>query len=88
MMQNGLPEEVRALLPYRSMNALNTVGYRELFHHLDGTITLDQAVTDIKTNTRRYAKRQMTWLRRDTSLHWFAPDEREKILKFLKSGNR
>lgn len=88
MMQNGLLEEVRSLLPYRNLNALNTVGYRELFHHLDGTITLSQAVTDIKTNTRRYAKRQMTWLHRDASLHWFTPDQGEKIMQFLESGNR
>ena len=65
MMEDGLLEEVRGLLPYRDLNALNTVGYRELFDYLDGKCTLEQAVTDIKTHTRRYAKRQITWFKRE-----------------------
>ncbi len=68
MMQSGLLEEARALYPHRELNALQTVGYRELFNYLDGRISLEQAVTDIKTNTRRYAKRQLTWLRKQDSL--------------------
>ena len=65
MMEEGLLEEARGLLPYRDLNALNTVGYRELFDCFDGKCTLEQAVTDIKTHTRRYAKRQITWFKRE-----------------------
>ena len=65
MMADGLLEEARGLYPYRDLNALNTVGYRELFDHFDGKCTLEQAVTDIKTHTRRYAKRQLTWFKRE-----------------------
>jgi len=70
MMENGLLEEVRSLLPYRELNALQTVGYTELFDHLDGKASLDQAVEAIKMNTRRYAKRQMTWFHKDPSIRW------------------
>ena len=85
MMQEGLLEEVKGLLPYRNVNALNTVGYKELFDYLDGNYSLDQAVEKIKTNTRRFAKRQMTWFRKDREINWFHPDEFEKILQMLKS---
>jgi tRNA dimethylallyltransferase len=75
MMEEGLLDEVRSLLSFRHFNALNTVGYKELFSYLDGAITLEQAVLNIKTNTRQYAKRQLTWFRKDTDIHWFVPDE-------------
>lgn len=75
MMQQGLLEEVRQLLPFRFHNALQTVGYKELFQYLDGLISLDQAVADIKTNTRQYAKRQMTWFRKDPDIQWIHPDQ-------------
>ena len=65
MMEDGLLEEARSLLPYRNLNPLNTVGYKELFDYFDGKCTLEQAVTDIKTHTRRYAKRQITWFKRE-----------------------
>ncbi len=65
MMEDGLLEEARGLLQYRDLNALNTVGYRELFSYMDGKCTLEQAVADIKTHTRRYAKKQLTWFKRD-----------------------
>lgn len=65
MMEQGLLEEARQLLPYRDLNALNTVGYKELFDYFDGKCSLKQAVEDIKTHTRRYAKRQLTWFKRD-----------------------
>ena len=65
MMADGLLEEARTLLPYRHLNALNTVGYRELFDYFDGKCPLEQAVADIKTHTRRYAKRQLTWFKRE-----------------------
>ena len=65
-------EEARALYPYRHLNALNTVGYKELFDYFEGKLTLEQAVTDIQTHTRRYAKRQMTWFKRDGSYQWIS----------------
>jgi tRNA dimethylallyltransferase len=70
MMESGLLDEVKSLKSCRNLNALNTVGYRELFDYLDGLITLENAVEKIKTNTRRYAKRQMTWFKRDKEIHW------------------
>jgi tRNA dimethylallyltransferase len=74
MMADGLLEEVRSLLPYRAHNALQTVGYRELFEYLDGKVKLEEAVENIKTSTRQYAKRQLTWFRRDRSTVWMAQD--------------
>ena len=70
MMKDGLLDEVSALVPYRAHNALLTVGYRELFDHLDGNCTLEQAVLNIQTNTRQYAKRQMTWFKKDKEIQW------------------
>ena len=70
MMARGLLAEVEGLLPFRENNALQTVGYRELFQYIDGTLTLDQAVEEIKKNTRHYAKRQMTWFTKDPEVHW------------------
>lgn len=70
MMKDGLLEEARRLLPAAGLNALQTVGYRELFDFFNGKITLEQAVTDIKTHTRRYAKRQLTWLRKQEGITW------------------
>jgi tRNA dimethylallyltransferase len=70
MIGAGLVEEVKSLLPFRSHNALQTVGYREIFEYLDGGCSLEQTVTDIKTNTRQYAKRQMTWFTKDKDIHW------------------
>jgi tRNA dimethylallyltransferase len=72
MMEDGLLEEVRSLLPYRHLNALQTVGYAEIFDYLDGKITLEEAVERIKINTRQYAKRQMTWFRKDKEIQWFS----------------
>jgi tRNA dimethylallyltransferase len=79
MVQVGLVEEVKSLLPYRELNALRTVGYSEIFDFLDNKITLKQAMEDIKTNTRRYAKRQMTWFRRDSAIKWFLPAKVDDI---------
>ena len=84
MMQEGLLEEVKELLPYRNLNALNTVGYRELFDYLDGKYSLDEAVEKIKTNTRRFAKRQMTWFRKDREITWFHPDDVHLIHKLIQ----
>lgn len=71
MVERGLVEEARELLPERSINALQTVGYRELFEFFDGKVSLPQAVANIKTNTRHYAKRQLTWFKRDEEINWF-----------------
>jgi tRNA dimethylallyltransferase len=73
MLQAGLLEEVKSLLPHKHLNALRTVGYAELFDYLDGISTLEEAVEKIKTNTRQYAKRQLTWFRKDTEFKWFHP---------------
>jgi len=75
MMSDGLLDEVRSLLPYREHNALQTVGYRELFDYLEGKYPLDTAITNIKTNTRQYAKRQLTWFRRNLSTQWIGPND-------------
>ncbi|SFZ94570.1 tRNA dimethylallyltransferase [Flaviramulus basaltis] len=71
MMKQGLLKEVKTLLPYKDLNALNTVGYRELFNYLDGTWELDFAVSEIKKNSRRFAKRQLTWFKRNENTFWF-----------------
>jgi tRNA dimethylallyltransferase len=84
MIENGLIEEVKQLVPYRHLNALQTVGYTEIFQYLDGSITKEEAITLIKQHTRQYAKRQLTWFRKDTGYHWFLPNA-EAIMDFLKS---
>jgi tRNA dimethylallyltransferase len=71
MMHNGLLEEVKNLHPNRSLNALQTVGYRELFDYLDGKTNLEFAIEEIKKNTRRFAKRQLTWFKRTENVLWF-----------------
>jgi tRNA dimethylallyltransferase len=70
MMQEGFLDEARMLLAYQKLNALQTVGYKELFDHLNGEMTLEEAVEKIKTNTRQYAKRQMTWFKKDKEVKW------------------
>ena len=85
MIADGLVDEVKNLEQFRDANALKTVGYREIFDYLNGTISLEQAIEQIKTNTRRYAKRQITWFSRDKEMFWFHPDEKEKIIDFIKS---
>lgn len=72
MIEQGLVNEVRRLLPYRKINALQTVGYRELFEFFDGKVSLTEAITNIKTNTRHYAKRQITWFKRDSGIWWYS----------------
>ena len=83
MMEQGLLEEAKALYPKRQLNALNTVGYKELFSYFDGDCTLAEAVEQIKIHTRQYAKRQMTWLRRDSNYRWITPDEVNDVAKAL-----
>lgn len=85
MMADGLVEEVKLLIPFRKYNALNTVGYSELFDYLDGKIALEDAVAAIKQNTRRFAKRQLTWFRRDEEVNWFEPDQSKQIIDFVEN---
>ena len=85
MMKDGLLEEVQSLLPQRSLNALKTVGYTELIKHLDGEITLDFALDQIKQHTRNYAKRQLTWLRRYHDLYWLDPNSITPLLEQVLS---
>jgi tRNA dimethylallyltransferase len=84
MIQHGLIDEARSLNHSRHFNALNTVGYKEIFDYLEGKITLEQAVSLIKRNTRRYARRQLAWFRRDKSIVWFKPDDIEAVVDFIK----
>lgn len=82
MIENGLLEEVISLKNYRHKNALQTVGYKELFEYLDGNISLEFAIEEIKKNSRRYAKRQLTWYRKDESVHWFNYLNTDEIIGF------
>jgi tRNA dimethylallyltransferase len=84
MIADGLVEEIRSLEKHRGVNALKTVGYQEIFSYFDGTFTLDEAIEKIKTNTRRYAKRQITWFKRDKDINWFLPAERKRIIEGLQ----
>ncbi len=85
MLQQGLLQEVQGLLPWRNLNALQTVGYSELFEYIDGHCILEEATDAIKRNTRRYAKRQMTWFNRDADIHWFTPSAIREILNWCSS---
>lgn len=87
MIDEGLEEEARRLYPFRTLNALQTVGYREFFEYFDGRIPYEQAVELIKRNSRRYAKRQLTWFRRDTEIRWFAPADDEAMINYIDFGN-
>jgi tRNA dimethylallyltransferase len=88
MMEEGLETEARAALPYRELNALQTVGYKELFLYFDGEITKEEAVALIQRNSRRYAKRQLTWFRRDEEVAWFRPDEDATIIEHIESATK
>lgn len=85
MVELGLVEEARQLYPLRGYTALKTVGYRELFEHFDGHITLEKAIELIKRNSRRYAKRQLTWWARDNEIEWFSPFEPDKVIEYIVS---
>ncbi len=84
MMEQGLLEEAKARYPKRDLNALNTVGYKELFAYFDGICTLEEAVEQIKIHTRQYAKRQMTWLRKDSSYQWITPEDFDNTVSVLR----
>ena len=83
MMADGLLKEAKQMLPYRNENALNTVGYKELFNYFDDVWSLEEAVERIKGNTRRYARKQLTWFKRDKLMKWFNPNEQESITKYI-----
>lgn len=80
MMEQGLLKEVENLIPHKSLNALQTVGYKEFFSYFDGNCTLENAVVELKKNTRHYAKRQMTWFKKDEAVQWFQPNDVEMII--------
>ena len=84
MMQAGLLDEARHLYHLKHLNALNTVGYKEMFTHIDGTWTLDEAVERLKGNTRRYARKQLTWFKNDSQMTWFSPNDKQLILNHIK----
>lgn len=86
MMQQGLLGEVERNACNRALNALNTVGYKELFNYLDGTWTLDEAVERIKGNTRRYARKQLTWFKKDETMRWFSPNDEKEIINYIENG--
>ena len=85
MIAGGLLEEVKTMYPKRSLNALNTVGYKELFDYIDGRWPLEEAVERIKGNTRRYARKQLTWYKKDDQIRWFHPDEITTIIDYIIS---
>lgn len=84
MMEAGLLDEARSVYPYKHLNSLNTVGYKELFAYFDGNCTLDEAVDLIKRNSRKYARKQLTWFRRDNEIAWFEPEQIQDIISFTE----
>jgi tRNA dimethylallyltransferase len=86
MIDAGLVDEVKNLLPYRQMNALKTVGYAEIIDFLEGKIDLQKAIEEIKIHTRQYAKRQMTWFKKDKVLKWFSPLDGDLIFEYINES--
>lgn len=86
MMMQGLEEEARQVYPKRHLNSLNTVGYRELFDYFDGICTREEAIFKIKSNTRRYMRKQLTWFKKDEKIRWFSPDNIEEILNYIANS--
>ncbi len=83
MMDAGLLEEAKAVYCFRNLNSLNTVGYKELFSYFDGTCSLDEAIDLIQRNTRKYARKQLTWFRHDQQIKWFEPDQTQEIIDYV-----
>lgn len=88
MIEEGMIEEALQVYPKRTLNSLNTVGYKELFEYLDGLTTLDEAIFKIQSNTRRYARKQLTWYKKDTAFQWFNPDNIEEILNYVHTDRK
>lgn len=86
MMQEGLEEEARKVYPKRQFNSLSTVGYRELFEYFDGLCTLEEAITKIQSNTRRYMRKQLTWFKKDDKIQWFSPNNIEEIINYISKS--
>lgn len=86
MIDDGLEKEARNLYKYRNLNALNTVGYKEMFNYFDDTWSFDRAIEMIQQNSRRYAKKQMSWFGKDKDIKWFHPDQTDEIVQFVKSN--
>ena len=85
MVSEGLLDEAKSMYPKRHLNSLNTVGYKEVFEYFDGKVSLNEAIENIKINTRQYAKRQMTWLRKNNDYKWFTVDEQDEMLKYINA---
>ena len=85
MIEEGLLEEARSVYPYRTLNSLNTVGYKEMFNYLDGTWELPFAIEKIKQNSRIYSRKQMTWFKRDEEIQWFHPEQETEILDYINT---
>lgn len=83
MMEQGMIEEAKAVYPQKGLNALNTVGYKELFAYFDGNISLDDAILKIQSNTRQYMRKQVTWFKRDNEIKWFSPTNIEEIINYI-----
>ena len=86
MIENGLIEEVRQLYPFKHLNSLNTVGYKEFFAHFDGEYDINKAIELVKRNSRRYAKKQLTWFKRDKEIKWYHPQNCDKIINFIEQN--
>lgn len=86
MVEEGLINEARCMLPHRNDKALNTIGYKELFQHFDGKITLDEAIRQIQSDSREYARKQLTWFKKDKSITWFHPDQTDEIIKHIDAN--
>lgn len=87
MLEAGLLDEVRQFYPYKQYNSLNTVGYKEIFGYFDGEYDLEEAIRLIKRNSRHYAKRQLTWFKRDKSIYWFHPSQFDEIVKTIRNNS-
>ena len=85
MIDEGMIKEALRVYPKRTLSSLNTVGYKEMFEYLDGLTTLDEAIFKIQSNTRKYARKQLTWYKKDDDLQWFNPDNVEEILKYIST---
>ena len=85
MIDEGMIKEALHVYPKRTLNSLNTVGYKEMFEYLDGLTTLDETIFKIQSNTRKYARKQLTWYKKDDDLQWFNPDNVEEILKYIST---
>lgn len=87
MIGNGLIKEAKNVYPYKNLNALNTVGYKELFDYFEGRCSLEEAIFKIKCNTHKYCRKQLTWFKRDTQIRWFTPDNIEEIINYINTFN-